>query len=346
MPWKTFGKANSVVQAGDIVYVRGGEYVEDVFIGGKNENPYGYSMGTESAPITWRSYPGETAIIIPKGNNAGKCCIPGRDCTDSVVGECDSGKLLPGKVTCEADADCVSMPGAMAGAAVRIYAASWNVFRDFVIRAESPYAVWRAYHLMGGLALGQQAHHNTIANIWTHDHTGNGVAVGTARFNRFEHITSENNYDFFAGGESADGFATSENDDPERRGGDNEYLYCLARNNSDDGFDFWHSTGNKVRHSVATANGYGMLYPDGACSRRTPARARIAGLATARASSSAVLMVAAATWSSTAWPMATGSLASTPIRGPGISPTRCVHNTAHGNGIPTPKGRRELPHGS
>lgn len=64
-PWATFAKANNEVQAGDCVFVRGGEYSEYVVlgvIGGEPPSEY-RSRGTEKAPITWRSYPGELAVI-------------------------------------------------------------------------------------------------------------------------------------------------------------------------------------------------------------------------------------------------------------------------------------------
>jgi len=64
-PWATFARANSVVQAGDCVFVRGGVYSEYVVIGviGSTPPEEYRSRGTEEAPITWRSYPGEWAVI-------------------------------------------------------------------------------------------------------------------------------------------------------------------------------------------------------------------------------------------------------------------------------------------
>ncbi len=68
-PWATFNHANQQVQAGDRVYVRGGVYSFPQYsrIGAAGSNPNNYSMGTETAPITWRSYPGEFAILDGTG---------------------------------------------------------------------------------------------------------------------------------------------------------------------------------------------------------------------------------------------------------------------------------------
>ena len=56
-PWKTIGHAASVVQAGDTVQVRGGEYAEIVRL---------RRSGQPGLPITIQSYPGEKAIIEGK----------------------------------------------------------------------------------------------------------------------------------------------------------------------------------------------------------------------------------------------------------------------------------------
>lgn len=53
-PFATINKAASVVKPGDVVEVRGGVYYDRASI---------YSKGTASAPIVFRSYPGEKAIL-------------------------------------------------------------------------------------------------------------------------------------------------------------------------------------------------------------------------------------------------------------------------------------------
>jgi len=53
-PWKTISKAANTVSPGDIIYIRGGIYHERVYI---------YTSGTESAPIKFLAYPGETPVI-------------------------------------------------------------------------------------------------------------------------------------------------------------------------------------------------------------------------------------------------------------------------------------------
>ncbi|MGH9630740.1 MAG: DUF1565 domain-containing protein [Bryobacteraceae bacterium] len=54
-PFRTIAKGVSTVQAGDILNLRGGEYVEPVIITAKH--------GTAALPIMMRSYPGENASI-------------------------------------------------------------------------------------------------------------------------------------------------------------------------------------------------------------------------------------------------------------------------------------------
>ena len=63
-PFRTIGKAASIAQPGDVVSVRGGIYNAAVTIASK---------GTASARITFRSYPGETAIL--DGNGIGSSTI-------------------------------------------------------------------------------------------------------------------------------------------------------------------------------------------------------------------------------------------------------------------------------
>jgi hypothetical protein len=58
LPWRTISKAARTVEAGDIVYIRGGIYQEAVNF--KN-------LGTHDAPIKILAYPGETPVI--DGNN-------------------------------------------------------------------------------------------------------------------------------------------------------------------------------------------------------------------------------------------------------------------------------------
>jgi parallel beta-helix repeat protein len=64
-PWKTLGYASKQLQAGNTLYIRGGTY---------REVTSWYADGRSDAPITIRSYPGETAVIdgydtIPEPGN-------------------------------------------------------------------------------------------------------------------------------------------------------------------------------------------------------------------------------------------------------------------------------------
>jgi parallel beta-helix repeat protein len=54
-PWKTIQHAVDMAQAGDVIYIRSGQYDESVKIFNVK--------GNESAPITFQAYPGETVII-------------------------------------------------------------------------------------------------------------------------------------------------------------------------------------------------------------------------------------------------------------------------------------------
>lgn len=65
-PWRTLNKANYSLRAGDRVFIRQGTYIEDI-------NPV--HSGTESLPITFTAYPGETATIRGYGNNGSEEAI-------------------------------------------------------------------------------------------------------------------------------------------------------------------------------------------------------------------------------------------------------------------------------
>lgn len=196
-PWASFQHANTQVAAGDLVYVRGGTYHQYVVIGGVGSNPSGYALGTNAAPITWRSYPGEIAVLDGTG-------------------------------------------GSVVTAVLRLYGVHWNIVQNLEVRNS----------LAAGVAVGQGSTDNTLDNLWTHDHEGSGVGMSDSHRTGIVHVTSEDNFDVVTLGENADGFAASS-------GGDNELWYCVARHNSDDGFDFWESTGNVARGCVASENGYG-----------------------------------------------------------------------------------------
>jgi len=55
-PWQTVQKALSTLEAGEIVYVRGGTYSQDLLLS---------RAGTASAPFTVRNYPGERVVLEP-----------------------------------------------------------------------------------------------------------------------------------------------------------------------------------------------------------------------------------------------------------------------------------------
>ena len=66
-PFATIGQAASVVSPGDLVYLRGGTYVENVLLS---------TAGTDGSPITWETHPDDwaannPAIIQGDGKNSG-----------------------------------------------------------------------------------------------------------------------------------------------------------------------------------------------------------------------------------------------------------------------------------
>ncbi len=212
-PWKTFSHANRKVKPGDIVYLRGGvhhvELVQLGQVGRPDANKRNtYSVGLPNKPITWRSYPGELAVIEWK--NMGK-----------------GGAKGPFSVTW----------------LFRLYKVKWNIFKNLVIRNNPHY---------GGIAIVNSSN-NVFENVHTYGHTGQGQAGVEAFNNKFLYCTASNNYGPRANdgtnGQNGDGFSFSS-------GGENEFRYCMAYHNSDDGFDVWKSLDNKLEYCISKKNGY------------------------------------------------------------------------------------------
>lgn len=65
-PWKTIGKANSTLRAGDTVFIRGGEYKELIRPG---------RSGSAGSYITYSSYLGETVVITNVSSPFGRSAI-------------------------------------------------------------------------------------------------------------------------------------------------------------------------------------------------------------------------------------------------------------------------------
>ncbi len=65
-PWKTIHKANITLQAGDTVYIRGGDYNLGSTNTGGTDSKWiqPENTGTEGKPITYQSYPGEQVHFI------------------------------------------------------------------------------------------------------------------------------------------------------------------------------------------------------------------------------------------------------------------------------------------
>ncbi len=77
-PWRTFENAVSdIISPGDIIYARGGvysEYAPDLYNNGESILPiYRYAgLNTDpERPVTFRSYPGETAVLDPGSEHPG-----------------------------------------------------------------------------------------------------------------------------------------------------------------------------------------------------------------------------------------------------------------------------------
>ncbi len=67
-PWKTLGKAATTAQAGDIVWVRGGTYKQQLAP---------QNSGVAGSPIVFAAYPGETVTLDAKGLDLNKNVKPG-----------------------------------------------------------------------------------------------------------------------------------------------------------------------------------------------------------------------------------------------------------------------------
>jgi hypothetical protein len=89
----------------------------------------------------------------------------------------------------------------------------------------------------------------TFRNIYSHDCEGVGFELSSATDCLVEYCTAANNYDPKRDGDNADGF--------EANAGGNVFRYCVADYNSDDGFDFWDSNGNRAEYCVSHNNGRG-----------------------------------------------------------------------------------------
>lgn len=121
--------------------------------------------------------------------------------------------------------------------------ANWNVFANFEVR-NGPSEGIQLY----------QAHDNLFSNIVTHGHHTSGVLVMLSNRNRFEYLTTYDNYDRYnpsgLEGDDADGISIST--------GDRNVLYrVIAYANSDDGIDAWRSTNTIIDSSISYDNGRG-----------------------------------------------------------------------------------------
>ncbi len=56
--WRTIAKANGVLRAGDTLYMRGGEYVDDPIVPG--------ASGRSGSPITYTAYESERPVLTSR----------------------------------------------------------------------------------------------------------------------------------------------------------------------------------------------------------------------------------------------------------------------------------------
>ncbi len=104
-----------------------------------------------------------------------------------------------------------------------------------------------------GLVL-QKGGYNYVYKVTTHGNGDSGLQIyNEAHDNTISYCTSYGNYDEATGGENADGFACKLS-----AGENNVFEYCLARENSDDGWDLYGQPYTVIiTHCTAEKNGYG-----------------------------------------------------------------------------------------
>jgi hypothetical protein len=117
-----------------------------------------------------------------------------------------------------------------------------------------------------------KGNNNTFTNVTTHSCGNTGFNIkGSAKNNIVTGCKSYNNYDKSTYGENADGFGVKD-----CTGTGNKFINCEAYNNSDDGWDFWGTTGavtltgcyahDNGRGSAGDGNGF-KLGESGVCGK-------------------------------------------------------------------------------
>jgi len=130
-----------------------------------------------------------------------------------------------------------------AAGGIRIANSSYWEIRNLEIR-DSPY---KGINIYGD----SEAHNNVIEDVEVHHNNLPGVHIaGNAKHNVLRNVVSHDNYDFQSDGGNADGIQITGGEAT-----DNRVIKCTSYANSDDGFDFWEATDNRIYRSIACDNG-------------------------------------------------------------------------------------------
>ena len=133
-PWRTIGKANGTLQPGDVVYLRGGQYIDDPIKPSRS--------GTSGAEIRYVAYAGEQPVLTSNKSKGLSVAIDLTDRSHVVVDGIDVDGVKPG-------------PGAHVNHFVNLYSASYNTISNGTFR----YA--NGWH---GIRITYEAHHNKLLN--------------------------------------------------------------------------------------------------------------------------------------------------------------------------------------
>jgi parallel beta-helix repeat protein len=135
--------------------------------------------------------------------------------------------------------ECAILDGNLVSGTRRVTLAgvSYMIFRNFIVR-NSP---------AEGIYL-DNADHNQITHVETHDNYWSGITVANSDLNLFAYFISHDNFDPPYGGD-ADGINVNTGDR-------NRIDRCIVYDNSDDGVDTWRSTNTLVERCIAFDNGW------------------------------------------------------------------------------------------
>ncbi|HEX6992931.1 MAG TPA: NosD domain-containing protein [Gammaproteobacteria bacterium] len=139
--WRTIGKANATLKPGDVVYLRGGKYVNDPIRPSRS--------GAAGSEIRYVAYPGEQPVLTSKSSSGLTVAIDLTDRSYIVVDGIDVDGVKPG-------------PDAYVDHFVNLYNASYNTISNGTFR----YA--NGWH---GIRITYEAHHNKLLDNVI-DHVG------------------------------------------------------------------------------------------------------------------------------------------------------------------------------